>query len=114
MAGMADTAERYPVRKEFFDVVLLKDAAAEHTAEPEDFLRIEQIEATSTMTAQDDPRVVKAIKEEGYHLVQVVPPNHVTAAERQAHARVHQSADRRDAERRAQQRQAERGARARR
>lgn len=100
MAPMPDQQrEKYPVRKSFFDVVLISNQAAEHTAEMSAFKRIEAVEAVTTMDALDDERV-KAAMAEGYHLIQVVNPGFQTAAEREAHARQHQIADRADAERR--------------
>lgn len=81
----------YAPRAERFDVVLLKDGVAPHTAKPEDFRRLPVTADGGPYNARADAAVLKA-EAEGYTIVQVVSPGHRPEAERDAIRRAHEAA----------------------
>lgn len=75
-----------PVRKEAFDVVVLRNGKSEFDARWEDFRRV-TIHAESTLAASGDPQVAQLSKEFGGYVHAVVPMNHLTPAEMMARRR---------------------------
>jgi hypothetical protein len=63
--------DQAPVRKEFFDVVLLKRTASEFTCTPPDFERV-PVQASDTIAARSDAAVEAKLAE--YAIMGVVPP----------------------------------------
>ena len=73
-------------RTEQFDVVLIKRAASEMTAEPGDFKRVE-VEATDPLAAQYDSKLEPHLGE--YRVLWATKPGYQTDPERQAQARAY-------------------------
>lgn len=84
--------ETWPVKKQRFEVVLLKKGVAETGATPEDFKRI-PVEAEGTAAAMFSDEVDKACGEApGWQRLFAAMPGAMTPVEVQARARVHNTA----------------------
>lgn len=82
------TGDFYAPRDERFDVVLCKDGVGHHAAAEGDFKRIPVQTDQGAHGARQLPEV-EAAEKEGYNVVSVVPPGHLTEGERMARQRAH-------------------------
>lgn len=80
----------YAPRDERFDVVLCKDGVGHHAAGVDDFRRINVTTDQGAYGARSLPEIEKAMGE-GYSIVSVVPPGHLTEGERMARQRAHEA-----------------------
>ena len=77
--------ETYQMRKEAFDVVMIKNGKHEQTAAIEDYRRV-PVTATDPLQAQMSDEVA-AVAKDGYYPMLVAKPGVLTGPEMQARAR---------------------------